>query len=303
MANEFGLVTYGDTSRREDLTDLLKNISPVDTPFTTGISHGEPVTATLHEWQEDVLDDRATNAFPEGHTATYTALDTPSRIVNVTQILRKDGNVSNTQRAVNHAGFKDQLAYQQGKKTKAFKNDLEFAAVLSTLDTGASGTARAMKGALAMITSVTTALSSQVLSETIYNDMLQLRATSFGGDVDEIYAGFWLKRKISGFTAGATKNVDIKDKRLTNTVSVYEGDFGIQKIFKLRELNSTGGSTAKMFGIRSDVWRLGWLRRPQMNIVPPDGSDTSKFYIVGEATLVNGADGANVKWTGLNNAT
>ncbi len=48
MANEFGNISYGDTSRREDLTEMIKNISPTDTPFTSGIGHGEVVKNTYH---------------------------------------------------------------------------------------------------------------------------------------------------------------------------------------------------------------------------------------------------------------
>ncbi len=301
MANEFGNITYGDTSRREDLTNLIANISPTDTPFSSGLKFSEKVMNTFHEWQTDLLASRGSNAFPEGHLATYTLSTNPTRLFNVTQILRKDGSVSKTNEAVNHAGMKGQVAYQQGKLAKEFKNDLEFASINSTLNTGASGVARQMKGALALIQTVVSALSSLTLSETIFNDFLQLVETE-GGSIDETYVGFWLKRKISGFTANSTKFAKMEDKRLVNTISVYEGDFGITKIFKSRELNSTGASTATMFGIDSEHWSAGWLRPPQMFTVPPDGSDAFKFYMIGEITLRMGADGANFEATGIHNS-
>ena len=49
MANEFGLISYGDTSRLEDVLDLVTNISPKDTPFTTGLPV-KKATNTLHEF-------------------------------------------------------------------------------------------------------------------------------------------------------------------------------------------------------------------------------------------------------------
>lgn len=301
MANEFGNITYGDVSRREDLTDLIANISPTDTPFASGLSFTEKVMNTLHEWEEDTLAARASNAWIEGHGATYRLATNPARIINVTQILRKDGNVSKTNRAVLHAGFKDKMAYEQGKRTKEFKNDLEFATIKATLNTGASGTARQMKGALALITSVVSALNTAVLDETIYNDFLEL-VDNVGGSIDEVYVGSWLKRKISGFTAGTDKNRDQSDRRLVNVVDIYEGDFKVQKIFKTRDLNSTGASTATMMMIDSSQWRFGWLRPPRMQVVPPDGSDRDSFFLVGEGTLVCGADGANAEVTGINNS-
>lgn len=301
MANEFGLITYGDTSRQEDLTDLIANITPTDTPFFSQVAQGETVRNTLHEWQEDVLAARATNARIEGLGRTFQSLVTPNRIVNVTQIFQKDGAVSGTQKAVVHAGYSDIMAYHKSKKTKEFKNDIEFACINASLNTGASGTARQMNGVLALINTVTSSLQSNVLSETMYNDFLQL-VYNEGGDIDKVFVGSWLKRKISGFTASATKNINAEDKRLTNTVSMYDGDFGTQQILKSRELNSTGASTAAMFGITSSQWRFGWLRRPMMQDVPLDGGDQDEFVLRGEGTLVCGANAANFEILGLHNS-
>lgn len=300
MANEYGAITYDDASRRENLTDIIKIIDPTDTPFFSGLDQTGEVRGTLVEWQEDILDARGSNAFVEGHSATYTIANDPGRIVNQTQIIRTDGNVSKTLDAVDHAGFGTRMAWEQMKRTKEFKNDVEWSCILQSGNTGDSGTARQMKGALALIQTVVSALSSAVLSETIYNDFMQL-VDAEGGKVDEIYVGSWLKRKISAFTANSTKNIDAEDKRLVNRIDVYDGDFGRQKIFKTRELSSTGASTAKLMGIQSDLWKFGWLRKPKMSVVPPDGSDRSSFWIVGEGTLIGIADGGNCVIQGLHN--
>lgn len=301
MANEYGFHSYMDTgSRREDLSDLIANISPTDAPFFSGLNQSVNIRATLHEWQTDVLAARASNAWVEGHDATHGLGTTTTRLSNQTQIIRKDGQVSKTQDAIDLAGMKTRLAYEQMISTKEFKNDIEWSVIKQVGDTGQSGTARKMKGALALIQTVVSALSSLVLSETIYNDFMQLVDTE-GGSVDEVYVGSWLKRKISAFTANSTKNIDAEDKRLVNRVDIYDGDFGRQKIFKTRELSSTGASTATMMGIQSDQWKFGWLRRPKMSIVPPDGSDKNKFFLLGEGTLIMAADGANFEATGFHN--
>ena len=299
MANEFGLISYGDASRREDLIDLIANISPTDTPFTSGL----PVKSaknTLHEWMKDSLASRASNAQIEGLGATFQALTVPSRVVNCTQIIRKDGMISGTQEAIDHAGYNDAMAYQVSKNMKEWKNDLEYNTILSTIDTGQSGGARSMKGMVSFISSIATALSSAALSETIYNDLVEL-AWAAGGNVDEVYVGGFLKRKISDFTAGATKNVDAGDKRLVRAVDVYESDFGVQKIFLCRELNCTGASTATMCLVDSTHWALAYLRKPKYSALPDDGGDRSRFKIIGEVTLEAGNEGANAKATGLAN--
>jgi len=299
MSNEFGQVSYQDLSRREDLLDIITNISPKDTPFTSGLPV-KAATNTLHEWINDSLADRASNAQIEGLGPTFQLTTDVTRLYNVTQIIRKDGMVSDTQRAIDHAGYNDAMAYQVSKKTIEWKNDLEYNVINSTVVTGQSGTARAMIGALAFITSINTGLSSATLSETIYNDLLEL-AWKNGGNIDEVYVGGWLKRKISGFTAGAQKNVNITDKRLVNSVDVYESDFGIQKIFLCRDLNSSGSSTAAMMMIDSQYWALAYLRNPKYTAVPDDGGDRSRFKIIGEVTLECRAQNANAKVTGIAN--
>lgn len=299
MANEYGLISYGDASRKEDLIDIIGNISPTDTPFSSGLPVKEAKN-TLHEWLTDSLASRASNAQVEGEVATFQALTTPTRVVNVTQIIRKDGMVSDTQKEIDHAGFNDVMAYQVSKKTKEWKNDLEYNAILSTINTGASGTARAMKGMLSFISTNTSAMSSAALSETIYNDLLEV-CWNAGGNPDEVYVGGWLKRKISDFTAGSTKNVNAADKRLVRSVDVYESDFGMQKIFLCRELNSTGASTATMALIDSQYWALAYLRKPKYTALPDDGGDRSRFKIIGEVTLECHAEAANGKITGLAN--
>jgi len=60
------LVTFDDAaSRREDLLDLIVNISPVDTPMLSGFGTGS-AKATLHEWQTESLAARGDNAVVEG---------------------------------------------------------------------------------------------------------------------------------------------------------------------------------------------------------------------------------------------
>ena len=46
--------TYQAIGDREDLTDIIYNISPTDTPFMSSIGK-EKATGVLHEWQTDAL--------------------------------------------------------------------------------------------------------------------------------------------------------------------------------------------------------------------------------------------------------
>jgi hypothetical protein len=64
------------------------------------------------------------------------------------------------------------------------------------------------------------------------------------GTIDEVFTGARLKRVISAYTAGSTKNVQSNDKRLVNAVDVYESDFGVLKLFMHRDMPATTNSNA-----------------------------------------------------------
>lgn len=104
--------TYDAVGNREDLTDVIYDISPTDTPILNAIGRGN-ATATLHEWQTDSLASASTgNAVIEGDDATYTTASATTRLNNYTQIQRKTIIVSGTQDAVRKAGRRSELAYQ-----------------------------------------------------------------------------------------------------------------------------------------------------------------------------------------------
>ena len=122
VANTFQ--TYGAIGNREDLSDIIYNISPTDTPFMSSIGK-EKAAGTLHEWQTDALAAAAANAQVEGDEITFNAVTPTVRINNQTQISRKSVIVSGTQDTVNSAGRNNELAYQISKSSKELKRDME----------------------------------------------------------------------------------------------------------------------------------------------------------------------------------
>src|SRR3990170_659830 len=112
------LVTYDDsTSRREDLLDVIVNISPTDSPMLSGFA-AATAKATLHEWLIDTLAARGDNAKVEGADPTYPTLSNPTRLTNKVQILTKPFQVSDTWEAIDAAGYRDRFVYESGKALK-----------------------------------------------------------------------------------------------------------------------------------------------------------------------------------------
>src|SRR3954454_20767287 len=118
-------VTYQAVGNREDLSDMIYRIDPVDTPFMSGIDK-EKATAVNHEWQTQALAAASTaNAQLEGDDPTMVATTPTVRLGNLCQISYKVAQVSGTQQAVDHAGRDNELAYQEMLKGLELKRDIE----------------------------------------------------------------------------------------------------------------------------------------------------------------------------------
>src|SRR3990167_7280736 len=117
--------TYSGIGNREDLMDFIFNVDPTDVPFVTAAQRAN-ATATLHEWQTDVLAAAAANAQLEGETPTVTAAVATVRLSNTCQISTKIPGVTGTQEAVRHAGRQSEMTYQTDKLLRELRRDIEF---------------------------------------------------------------------------------------------------------------------------------------------------------------------------------
>ena len=149
---------------------------------------------------------------------------------------------------------------------------------------GATDTARRMTGVInALTTNATTQASATTLTETGYNDLLELVHASTDIFPDMVFVGAKLKRAISGFTGGNTKNLDANSMKVTNSVAVYEGDFGIQQIYIHRDVpNAASGRS--IVGINSNYHRLSYLRPTQVVDIAKVG-DSDRKMLVSELTI------------------
>ena len=132
---------------REDLSDVIWDISPVDTPFTSMIPKIS-VENTTYEWQTDALAAvNGSNAVIEGDDATTDASTPTVRLTNLTQISDKVARVTGTARAVTTAGRADEMDYQMLKKGKELRLDMESIALSNKPKVaGDDSTARELAG-------------------------------------------------------------------------------------------------------------------------------------------------------------
>jgi hypothetical protein len=296
-----GLDTDVDEAIREDLLDIITDVSPDDNPLATMFGRSK-ASQVLHQWLEDYISRKTSQSTSiEGAAASYADLTQPQRRANWCEIIEQTYRVSGTERDVDHAGMGDSMDYQAGKALREWKNQLEYDIVNGTLASGSSGVARAMAGLDSVVTShYTNRNSGSSLSETVFNDHVRTVWNDVGqADVfDTVITTFQLKQKISTFTAGSTKYVDASDKRLTRPVQVYESDGGVHRIFAHKDVPSAVATPGpRFFGIKEDKYRLAYLRPPKRQKLSKDG-DRDNGHIIGEVTLEYLAERTSIRSSG-----
>jgi len=245
VSNTF--TTYSAKGIRENLSNIIYNISPEETPFQSNIGK-DSVQNTLYEWQTDSLQAAATNAQLEGDDiGTYDPVTATVRMQNYCQISRKTVVLSNTEEVVNKAGRKSELAYQLAKKGAELKRDMELVMVQSQVaSAGSTSAARTTGSVLAFIKtntdttgtdpSYTTLPNSlrtdgtvRTFTETILKNVIQKTWTS-GGTPKILMTGPVNKQRVSGFAGIAATRYNIeggaKPATIVGAADVYVSDFG-----------------------------------------------------------------------------
>ena len=289
--------TYQAIGNREDLIDIITNISPMETWFTSNTGSTRAI-ATFHEWQTDTLDTASANAQIEGNNATAEAVTPTVRIGNYTQILWKVFQISETQRAIVAAGRNDEVDYQTMKMSKSLARDVEYALVINaTSAVGASGTARQLKGVVGWITTNVTTVSATTvaLTESLYNTNLAAIWKN-GGYPTVTLVGAYNKQVISGFTSN-TRRIEAEEKKLVNSVDVYESDFGMIMIRLHHLLNDNLPGYVVNLGVM-ELWVKAWLR-PVNRIELAKTGSSDQYKIEAELTLESRNQAGNGMITGL----
>lgn len=317
--------TYRQVGIREDLTDDISNISPVETPVFTMLRKGAPARNVYTEWQTDALASASgTNRLVEGADAAYLTATPTVRLRNYTQISGKALIVSGTANAVNTAGREEELAYQIAKRGKELKRDMETAITGNYASAvGASATARVSAGmeawmttnsiyggtagatdganggytAAGTVTAATDGSSSNLrtITEAILKSCLKLCWTS-GGQPTNVIVGAYNKQKISAFSGITTKYSDFGNNPASSgqlaiiaAADIYLHDFGKVKIIPDR---FSRGRTALVLDM--EYWSIHYLRPMSVTALAKTG-DAEKKQMLAEWTLCSKNQAASGK--------
>lgn len=300
--------TYDAIGNREDLADVIYDISPMETPFISGIAHTS-ATGKLHEWQTDALAAAAANAVIEGDDATTTARVPTVRLNNQTQISDKVPRVTGTQRTVDSAGRGDEMEYQILKSGNELKRDQEFALLQNGAKVaGSSSAARVLAGVTSWIatneanvgvggsaptgdgTDARTNGTQTVLLEADLKLVLQ-GCWDEGGNPDLIMTGSFNKQAMSSFVGGGTSGPAQRTVGNETTINaafdVYVSDFGSLKVVPNRFMRARD-----MLVLEMDLWAMASLRSFSETPLAKTG-DSDRVQLLSEYTLVSRQEKGN----------
>ena len=241
--------TFDAKGIREDLSNVITNIAPEETPYMSNIGR-ESVSNSLYEWQTDTLASAAANKQLEGDDVTsFDAVVATVRLQNYAQISRKTIVLSATEETVNKAGRKSELAYQIAKRGAELKRDQEFTMLNGAV--AAAGNTTTARGTASLGAFVKTNVDMQTnganpsyttlpnsartdgnvrtFTETILKNVIQQVWTA-GGTPKMLMCGPVNKQRVSGFSGIASSRFNIdggaKPATLVGAVDIYVSDFG-----------------------------------------------------------------------------
>lgn len=297
----------GYRSVREDLANVIYNISPVDVPFMSNIGR-ENVKNTFYEWQTDALAAAVTtNAQLEGDDSfAADSRAVTQRVGNYTQISRKVVETSGTLEAVDKAGMRSYLAYELAKAASELKRDMEATLtsnavavaggnttarktaglggwIITNSYSGAGTTAAApvMSGGAGSLdgypATAAVAGTARAFTETLLKTGIQGVWTQ-GGDPKVLMVGPFNKTVVSGFTGIATRFRDVpagSQAEIIGAADVYVSDFGTVNVVPNR-FQPEGNA----YIVDPEYASVGYLRNFRTEVLAKTGDAEKRMLIV-----------------------
>jgi hypothetical protein len=303
--------TFDAKGIREDLSNIITNIAPEETPYMSNIGR-ESISNSLFEWQTDSLASAAANKQLEGDDVTsFDSVTATVRLQNYAQISRKTIVLSATEETVNKAGRRSELAYQIAKRSAELKRDQEFSMLNGAVaaagnTTTARGTASLQafiktnydmqtNGANPSYTTVPTSARTdgnvRTFTETILKNVIQQVWTA-GGTPKILMTGPVNKQRVSGFSGIASSRFNIdggaRPATIIGAADIYVSDFGNVQVVPNRFQRERDA-----FVIDPDYAKVTTLRPYQQVELAKTGDAEKRMLIVewGHKVLAENAHG------------
>ena len=298
--------TYDSVGIREDLSDVIHNITPDETPFYSACKKTK-ANSTLVEWQTDTLRSSTANAHVEGDETTFDAVRATTRLNNRTQIFKNAVVIPDTDEGVNKAGRKQEIAYQTLKIAREQKLDIEKALFANQAAVaGTSTAARKLAGLGAWVktneengggsaaapagdgTNSRTAGTAQNLTQDDFDSVMQQIWTS-GGNPDRVYLSPVNMNVALGFAGNNNQRSQVQagDETVVKSLDVYVTPWGTVEFVPSRECRGSD-----VYILQNDMWEVAVLRGTKNTEMAKTG-DATKRQVVTELTLCSKNEAAS----------
>ena len=291
--------SYDAVGIREDLENVIYDVSPEETPFYTTCKKVS-ATNTYHEWQTDALRSSGANAHIEGDATTAEARTATTRVGNYCQIFKNAVVVPDTDKGLDKAGRASEMAYQVLKIAKEQKLDIEKALFDNNAQVaGNATTAREMAGTETWFTSTiqnkgsggahaagTGANARTDGTQTVFNqtkfDAIMQNCWDKGGKPDSVYLSAYLMNLALAFTGNNNQRSTVQagDAKVIKSLDVYVTPWGTIEFIPSRE---NRGRTVHV--MQDDMWAVAVLRGTKNVELAKTGDNTTR-QVVTELTLV-----------------
>ena len=290
--------TYDSVGIREDLSNVIYNVSPEETPLLSSIAKVK-ATNTLHEWQTDTLRASAVNAHVEGGDTSAEAMSATTRLGNYTQIFKNAVVTSGTDDTVDNAGRGKEMSYQIFKVGQEQKLDQEKAIMANQARVGGNATtARKMAGLGAWVTTNVSNVGSgganptgdgsnartdsgtpTVFTQADFDTAMQ-GVWAEGGKPDCVILSAFQMDKALGFVGNNNQRSTGASGKVENLLNVYVTPWGSVEFIPARENRSRD-----VWVIEKSKLALAALRPMKSQALAKTG-DNEKRQVVSECTLV-----------------
>ena len=290
--------SYDAVGIKEDLSDVITNISPEETPLYSAMKKTK-ATNTYHEWQTDSLRSSAVNANIEGDDTTAEARTATTRLGNRTQIFKNAVSIPDTDEGLSKAGRAREIGYQTLKVAKEQKLDIEKALFDNQAAVaGNSTTARRLAGLGAWLTTNTdfgatgadatgdgsdarTDGTQEVFSQARFDGVMQ-SIWEQGGKPETVYLSAFQMNKALGFTGNNNQRSTIgaSDGEVANLLNIYMTPWGSVEFVPSRE-----NRARDVYIMQNDMVECAVLR-PTKNIALAKTGDSTRRQVTTELTLV-----------------
>lgn len=307
VANTFQ--TTAAVGNREELSDVVSRITPEDTPIYSMIEKVSFKT-THPEWETDDLAAPAANIRLEGDDYTFGETTPPVRLGNYTQIMRKDGIISETQNLVDEAGNIQKVKYQKLKKGVELRKDVEFSIVDSNasvagatresgslptwittnVSRGANGGANGGFNSGTGLTVAATNGDQRAFSKVLLDGVMQsgyvqganFRHVFVSPYVKSVFVTFMSDASVAAFRYAASTGAN---NSIISNADVYEGPFGKVMIHPNRVQAGSATLARNAFLVDPEFLQWGWLRKIKEDKEVAKTGDAKKFVLIGEGAL------------------